>query len=423
MMKIPTLIILFLCSILCFGQEQDINKATLDFLNKLPKVDNSFSNSKINVIGKTIEDEDHDYWIYFVNEKYYIDKQYNEHNLGTYKTIKIKGKMLIMFFDKQDKAISFMTAKDSNSFWVNQERYGKNETFSSVKKFAENQEVSIDRNEVKQFNYYNEKVALYAIGKKLGIKNEGRKFVLPECDSLIISHDFAAVFANTKKSIYNIDKGILLKDDVKSFYKYSENYLQIIDLQNQMHFIDINGKLSKEPAVKRWAMGNDTESLYTKYTIGKHIVNATTTESPTPSYLKKRDAIDRFRSVDYQLPKSFSKVVFVNNKKELIEEDYWYYVGFFTPLEPYFIIAKSKGKFGLWNLREEKNILPFQYNLIVPKSTHLYLYRRKLVTCYPYIGTVPKYKSLDPYIENLARFEYPNGKKGWVDRKGIEYYD
>jgi hypothetical protein len=34
-----------------------------------------------------------------------------------------------------------------------------------------------------------------------------------------------------------------------------------------------------------------------------------------------------------------------------------------------------------------------------------------------------KYKSIDKFDESLARFELPNGKKGYVDLSGSEYYD
>ncbi|EWH12972.1 hypothetical protein KLA_11575 [Cellulophaga geojensis KL-A] len=125
-----------------------------------------------------------------------------------------------------------------------------------------------------------------------------------------------------------------------------------------------------------------------------------------------------------QLPKEFKKIRFVNNKTtEISAEDYWYYNGFYKPLKPSYIIVKKKKLFGVWDIKEENTIL-FNYKNITPKKgTHLLLEKNNLVTYYPYIGLTSKYEYLSNYIEYYARFKYPNGKKGWVSRKGIEYYD
>jgi len=125
------------------------------------------------------------------------------------------------------------------------------------------------------------------------------------------------------------------------------------------------------------------------------------------------------------LPDGMKKVVFVNNSPlEMSAEDYWYYNGFYKPLKPSYVIAKKRRAFGVWDIEEKKQIIPFEYNKILPKrGTHLLLERGNLKTYYPFIGITPKYKYLGDYIEYYARFEYPDGKKGWVDRTGVEYFD
>lgn len=45
-----------------------------------------------------------------------------------------------------------------------------------------------------------------------------------------------------------------------------------------------------------------------------------------------------------------------------------------------------------------------------------------LFTYYPIMKAI-KYKKLEPFQENFARFELPNGQKGWLDLKGNEYLD
>jgi len=126
-----------------------------------------------------------------------------------------------------------------------------------------------------------------------------------------------------------------------------------------------------------------------------------------------------------KLPKNFKKVRFINNSNlEMNAEDYWYYNAFYKPLKPSYIIAKASTKFGVWDIEEKKGVISFDYKKIeAKKGTHLLLEKNGLTTYYPYIGLIPKYKYLSDYKEYYARFEYPNGKKGWVSRKGVEYFD
>lgn len=35
----------------------------------------------------------------------------------------------------------------------------------------------------------------------------------------------------------------------------------------------------------------------------------------------------------------------------------------------------------------------------------------------------PKYKTLEKFQDNFARFQLPNGQKGWIDLTGREYLD
>ena len=48
--------------------------------------------------------------------------------------------------------------------------------------------------------------------------------------------------------------------------------------------------------------------------------------------------------------------------------------------------------------------------------------KNSLVGYFP-INKEPKYKILEDFQENFARFEFPNGQKGWLDLNGNEYLD
>ncbi|AZA66952.1 hypothetical protein EG345_21365 [Chryseobacterium carnipullorum] len=89
----------------------------------------------------------------------------------------------------------------------------------------------------------------------------------------------------------------------------------------------------------------------------------------------------------------------------------------------YQVLVEKNKKVGLWNLKTKKFDLPTVYDDIQVFNQNLLLKRNDLYTSFPNIGKKTKYKKLEPYIEYFARFETPDGKKGWVDRKGKEYFD
>ena len=80
-------------------------------------------------------------------------------------------------------------------------------------------------------------------------------------------------------------------------------------------------------------------------------------------------------------------------------------------------------KGNVWDIEEKKTVIRFHYEKILSKGTYFLLEKKGLFTHYPNIGLIPKYKYLDDYVQHYGRFEYPDGRKGWVDRMGIEYFD
>lgn len=67
--------------------------------------------------------------------------------------------------------------------------------------------------------------------------------------------------------------------------------------------------------------------------------------------------------------------------------------------------------------------LPKNLDAVTVTGEQKYLIEKGgLFTYYPIMKTI-KYKKLEPFQENFARFELPNGQKGWLDLKGNEYPD
>ncbi len=111
-------------------------------------------------------------------------------------------------------------------------------------------------------------------------------------------------------------------------------------------------------------------------------------------------------------------------------------IGAFSIKDPIMIYVKLKnGKFNLTSIEyliaenpDEKiiafnNKLPKNLDSIKTISDQKYLIEKDgFFTYYP-IRKEIKYKKLEDFKENFARFELPNGQKGWLDLKGNEYLD
>ena len=69
------------------------------------------------------------------------------------------------------------------------------------------------------------------------------------------------------------------------------------------------------------------------------------------------------------------------------------------------------------------NLLPKNLDSIVSINQDLYkISKNNLFTYYPLVKEI-KYKKLEAFQEDFARFELPNGKKGWLSKEGKEYLD
>jgi hypothetical protein len=82
-------------------------------------------------------------------------------------------------------------------------------------------------------------------------------------------------------------------------------------------------------------------------------------------------------------------------------------------------VVRKKNKI-LYNFKKSKDNK--KYDILEFKEKDRILLGRNGLLGY-YKLTPIKYKVLGDFEENLARFELPDGRKGYVDLKGNEYYD
>ncbi|KFF09039.1 hypothetical protein [Chryseobacterium luteum] len=270
---------------------------------------------------------------------------------------------------------------------------------------------------------------------KFGLKDQNN-ILLPAIYNRISTHILIITHKSDETNIYDQNLSILYKDQEILNYHYSENpdILQIILKNGALLTYTQNGLLNdhsqlilqKESDKSYKESGNSGSQTYT---IEKNKIQ----EKSHHIFVEPEDELLNIKYPIYgQNPK------FLNNKKSLEIEyalkrknksnekiiEYGYSEEtLFIPLKISYIISKLKSKYGVWDFKEQKIIIPFEYQKIVSHQNYFYLEKNGLSTFYPNIGTEPKYKKLEPYICAFARFETPDGKKGWVDRKGIEYFD
>ncbi|NDV67661.1 WG repeat-containing protein [Dysgonomonas sp. 25] len=116
----------------------------------------------------------------------------------------------------------------------------------------------------------------------------------------------------------------------------------------------------------------------------------------------------------YDLPEEYKDPKLISGTNEC-------YYGRTLPVS--WIIAKKNGKYGVFDVRENnKEILPFVYDKIDAGYQYLVLYRKGLKTYYP-VSNTPKYKVLEPFNWNLARFQLADGRWGWLAKDGKEFID
>ncbi|MDR4891500.1 MULTISPECIES: hypothetical protein [unclassified Chryseobacterium] len=270
---------------------------------------------------------------------------------------------------------------------------------------------------------------------KFGLKDQ-TNILLPAIYDRITTDILIVTHKGDETTIYDQKLSILYKDQEILTYRYSENpdILQIILNNGTLVTYTRDGLLSNTSQLSPQKESDksykeDKNNGYQIYTIEKNKIR----EKSFNIFVDPEDDLLNIKYPSYgQEPK------FLNNKKSLEIEytlrrkstsnekiiDYGdSEERLFSPLKISYIISKLKNKYGVWDFKEQKEIIPFHYKKIISYQNYLYLEKDGLSTFYPNIGTDPRYKKLEPYIGAFARFETPDGKKGWVDRKGKEYFD
>jgi len=230
-------------------------------------------------------------------------------------------------------------------------------------------------------------------------------------ETLVYSLEKMKVFKNEKTQTYTIKNkvGKTKYKDLKLVVR-SQDFLQVIDKNNEAFFI--NNDLKK---------ANTAENFYGLCGTVPHY--ELRVKETTQNFEIMED--ETFYDYDNQEPakvttsipkKIADSVFFINGTSSYNFTSNYNYFGVIST-DPRRVMFIKDGKYGIWGVNETAI-----YDKITVEAGLLKLELNGLVGFYT-IHKEPKYKTLGSFDNYLARFELPNGKKGYIDTKGNEYFD
>ena len=269
--------------------------------------------------------------------------------------------------------------------------------------------------------------------KKLRIKNCYNETIINrEFDSITYNSFFIIGYNNKKIHIYNYRFEKLNLKNVKavSFNKFYPN-LQIIQ-NNKLRIINLIGKDYK----------NEDISVFPSFNhfFPTQEASLLVTQENNQFYIQSNDfyyILKNFQSFENKFSiidsDKYERIEHLNEEKfiTLNSEMNNYQVEI-----PILIYTKLKnGKYNLntidflidpkideQNLKFN-NLLPKNLDSIMAINQGLYkISKNNLFTYYPLVNELI-YKKLEDFQGNFARFELPNGQKGWLSKEGKEYLD
>ena len=230
-------------------------------------------------------------------------------------------------------------------------------------------------------------------------------------DSLFFDFgDKMQVFKNIPSNTFSLKKGNNLKYKNLKFVLPLWEYIQVLDKNNLKFYIDKNGKKQKKTKIKLELCG--TVPNYNCEIIeknDKYIITIDETFYDSKNLVKAEviDSISK-REVD--------KIYFSNNSQK-INYDENDFVFNFTKTFPFTAIIEKDNQKGILN-----NGKVIFFDEIISTKNWIFKIRVNNKIGF-YQITETKYTELENFNFGLAKFKLENGKTGYVDVKGKEYYD
>lgn len=242
--------------------------------------------------------------------------------------------------------------------------------------------------------------------------SNGQRFDIADGEKIVFHSYFGDyyIFQNTQKNTFFItdqNEKTLIKN-LKYCEPLSMGFIQAIDKKNKVVYYDRDLNIAEYP--KPFSIGLcGTVDYYDIKLLKKdnqYLVETTTNRTFTGG-----ETTTEITSVIED--KNFDKIYFINGEQTLSFQGSY-------PITPTCLIFEKNDTFGI--IDKDKT---FHYDTVSVSET---MFRKILkvgksgLYNYYHISHEVKYKRLDDYVFSLAYFELENGKKGYLDLEGNEYY-
>jgi len=241
--------------------------------------------------------------------------------------------------------------------------------------------------------------------------SNGQRFDIADGEEIVFHSYFGDyyIFENTKKNTFFItdeNEKTIIKN-LKYCEPLSMDFIQTLDNRNKIIYYDKNLNVIKNPKINLLVCG--TVNYYDIKLLKKdnqYLVETTTNKTFTGG--ENTTEITATIKDD-----NFDKIYFINGEQTLSFQGSY-------PTTPTCLIFEKDNAFGI--IDKDNTSL---YDTVAVSET---IFRKILkvgksgLYNYYHISSEVKYKRLDDFVFNLAYFELENGKRGYVDLEGNEYY-
>ena len=273
---------------------------------------------------------------------------------------------------------------------------------------------------------------------KLGLRDAytGRIIIEPHYDSILKSNPVVA-YRNNKIDVYNVFGKPLLDEDIKVAYHRS-GMIQLLDAENKMWYTDHSGKLYREPDFEMHylvcGLGYQDqgieifkdqdryyleETLFDLFVVFKDsLANVYLSKNELDKFSERHelleDSLRKTSRVYFNIPQKFDSIYPAKDKQ----------LSHITAALDSTLIVSKRKRFSVYEFKDKAlNTVGENYDSVENfNNRYLKLHKDDLYCYYPQ-ASQPRYASLEVFRDFFARFELPDGRKGWLDIYGNEYYD
>lgn len=251
---------------------------------------------------------------------------------------------------------------------------------------------------------------------------------LPNKQDKIIEDIFGRyrIYQRTDKSYYIYVGGRILYDRLKfiSHAKLSgKNNMQALDRHNKLITFYLKGY--DDSAFFTCGVGEMDYRIDITKGADAFVLGAMITDGDTGNYPEYKKILNKTQEITTVSKQYVDELYFAHHKKRITFENS-------MKVSQSILYYKKGNKHGIYGKLKHasRTLMPkfklfrihsIVYDEIDWAGEDIYLRQGTLWGCRG--KTAIKYRKLSPYVGRLARFELPDGRRGYVTDKGVEYYD